>query len=368
MATVLALYFANVKEFVRDRAALFWTLAFPIIFIVLFGVIFNAPSSSYDIGIVNNDTGSVSQQFVQTFTQAKSGSSNLFKVKTYTSQDAALADLRAGKHDMIITLPANLSSDASGNIPAQISVYYDPSKSTSAQIELSVVQGVTTGFAAQYLHAVPILSVQAQSIQTHNLTYIAFLVPGILAMSLMQLGLFGTAPAIVSLRQDGVLRRLGATPLPRWQLLVSQVLLRLTVGIVQTALIIWLGVALFNVQVEGNWLALAGIVLLGALTFVGIGYFIASLAKTVEAASGISSGINFPMMFLSGVFFPVASLASVPVLAVVLKVLPLTYLADALRQITVQGVPDFPLSLDVAVLAGWFLVCALLSVRLFKWE
>jgi ABC-2 type transport system permease protein len=368
VGTVLALYIASVKEFVRDRMAIFWTMAFPVLFIVLFGVIFNAPSSSYDIGIVNNDTGSVGQQFIKTFTDAKSGSSNLFKITTYTSNDAALADLRAGKHDMIVDLPSSLSSAASQNIPAQISVYYDPSKSTSAQIELGVVQGVTSSFAAQYLHAVPILNVQAQSIQTHNLTYIAFLVPGILAMSLMQLGLFGTAPALVSLRQDGVLRRLGATPLPRWKLLISQVLMRLTVGVVQTALIIGIGIAWFNVQVEGSWLALTGVVLLGALTFVGIGYLIASISRTVEAASGISSGVNFPMMFLSGIFFPIASLVSVPVLAVLIKIMPLTYLGDALRQIAVQGVPTFPLAVDVAVLAGWFIVCAALSVRFFKWE
>ena len=368
MSTVIALYIANIKEFVRDRAAIFWTMAFPVLFIVLFGIIFNAPSSSYDIGIVNLDTGTLGGQFVQTFKNVESSGTNLFKVTTYTSLDPALSDLKAGKHDMVIVVPSTLTADAASPNPDQIPVYYDPSKSSSAQIELSVVQGVITGYSAQYLHSVPHLNIQQQSIQTHNLTYIAFLVPGILALSLMQLGLFGTAPAIVSLRQDGVLRRLGATPLPRWMLLTSQVMLRLTIGIVQTALIIGIGYEWFNVQVEGNWFAFIGIVLLGALTFVGIGYFIASIARTVEAASGISSGINFPMMFLSGVFFPVASLASVPVLAVIIKLLPLTYLGDALRQITVSGVPDFPLAVDIAVLAGWFIVCSLLSIRFFKWE
>ena len=102
--------------------------------------------------------------------------------------------------------------------------------------------------------------------------------------------------------------------------------------------------------------------------FVGIGYFIASIARTVESASGITSAINFPMMFLSGIFFPIASLASVPILALIIKIMPLTYLGDALRQIAVQGVPNFPIWTDIAVLAGWFIVCAALSIRLFKWE
>lgn len=368
MSTVLTLYRASLKEFVRDRAALFWTLAFPILFIVLFGIIFKAGSSTYNIGIVNSDAGGVGQGLVQTFKDSKSGDANVFKVQTYGTQDDAVAALKAGKQDLVLVIPASLSETATSPQPATVDVFYDPSHSTSAQIELGLVQGIITQYAAEHLQSVPKLSAVPQSIQTHNLSAIDFLVPGILAMSLMQLGLFGTAPALVSLRQDGVLRRLGATPLPRWMLLASQVLLRLTIGLTQTALIIGLGVAAFDMHIEGNWLALLGLVLLGAVAFIGMGYLIASLARSVESASGITSAVNFPMMFLSGIFFPIASLAGVPVLAIIIKLLPLTYLGDALRQITVQGAPDFPLALDIGVLAAWAIVCGLLSARLFKWE
>ena len=136
--------------------------------------------------------------------------------------------------------------------------------------------------------------------------------PGILAMSLMQLGLFATATPLVSLREEGVLRRLGATPLPRWQLISGQLLMRLTIGMAQAVLIVGISVAAFNVRVQGNFLALAGLTLLGALTFIGMGYLIAALARSVESAGGISSAINFPMMFLSGIFFPLAFLPAFP--------------------------------------------------------
>jgi ABC-2 type transport system permease protein len=368
MTTVLSLYVASLKEFVRDRMTIFWTLAFPILFIVLFGIIFNAGSSTYNIGIANQDTGTLGSALVQTFKDDRSGGNSIFKVQTYTTQDDAVNALKAGKQDLVLVVPADLNEAASSPASTTLDVFYDPTKSTSAQIELGLVQGVISGFAAQNLQSLPKLSAVPQTITTHNLTAIDFLIPGILAMSLMQLGLFGTAPPLVSLRQDGVSRRLGATPLPRWTLLASQVLLRLTIGLTQTALIIGLGVAAFNMHVEGNWLALLGMVVLGALAFVGLGYLIASFARTVEAASGITSAINFPMMFLSGIFFPIASLVSVPVLAVVIKLLPLTYLGDALRQITVQGAPDFPLTVDIAVLAGWFIVCSLLAIRFFRWE
>ncbi len=368
MSMVFSLYIASLKEFVRDRMTIFWTLAFPILFIVLFGIIFSVGSTTYNIAIVNADTGSLGSTLVQTFKDEKSGKAHLFSVQTFNTQDDALNSLKAGKQDLVLVIPSNLSDNAASPIPTTLSVFYDPTKSASAQIGLGLVQGIITGFAAQHLHSIPKLSAVPQSISTHNLSAIDFLIPGILAMSLMQLGLFGTAPAIVSLRQDGVLRRLGATPLPRWALLVSQVLMRLTIGFVQTALIIGLGVAAFNMHVVGNWFALIGIVLLGALAFVGMGYLIAAFARTVDAASGITSAVNFPMMFLSGIFFPVASLFGIPVLAIIIKIMPLTYLGDALRQIIVQGAPDFPLTVDIAVLAGWFIVCSLIAIRFFRWE
>ena len=100
--------------------------------------------------------------------------------------------------------------------------------------------------------------------------------------------------------------------------------------------------------------------------FISLGYLIAALARTVESANGISQAINFPMMFLSGIFFPLAFL---PVfLTPVVKALPLTYLGDAFRQVAVGSVPQFPLMVDVLVLAGWTVVCSLLAARFFKWE
>ncbi len=225
---------------------------------------------------------------------------------------------------------------------------------------------VLEGFNRAATNAVPPLALAMNSITSHTLRSIDFLMPGILAMSLMQLGLFATATPLVSLREEGVLRRLGATPLPRWQLISGQLLMRLTIGMTQAALIVGISVAAFDVQIQGNVLALAGLTLLGALTFIGMGYLIAAIAKSVESASGISSAINFPMMFLSGIFFPLALLPAF--LAPVVRAMPLTYLADAFRQVTIGGAQTFPMWLDITVLAAWGLVCTALAARFFKWE
>src|SRR5690348_813528 len=362
MTTVLSLYRASLKEFIRDRAAMFWTLAFPLLFIVLFGVIFSGGGSpNYTVGLVNQDTGQVGTQLAQAFKSVKA-----FDVKNGT-MDNELDNLKKGQLDMVIVIPSGLSDAAQAKQPAQVQMYYDPSKNqANGQIMANIVQQVIAGFNQGLTQVTPPLQLTQNSVNTHDLRTIDFLMPGILAMSLMQLGLFGTATPLVSLRQEQVLRRLGATPLPRWQLLASQVLMRLTIALVQTGLILALSVWVFKVEIQGNILAVLGLVVLGAVAFVSMGYLVAAISKTVDAANGITSAVNFPMMFLSGIFFPLAAL---PIfLTPIVRALPLTYLGDALRQVLTGGTPAFSIWLDVAVLAAWTLVCSLLAVRLFKWE
>ncbi|HKW23212.1 MAG TPA: ABC transporter permease [Ktedonobacterales bacterium] len=362
MSTIFSLYFANLKEFMRDRAAIIWTLAFPLIFIVLFGVIFGGNSApNYTVGIVNEDSGPVSQQLVGAFRKIPS-----FKIET-GSRDAELNKLKQGNVDMVIVIPAGLGESVARQQTATIQMYDDPSTGQAdSQIKESIVQAIVADINKAATNAVPPLALQTNSILSQQLTYVDFLVPGILAMALMQLGLFGTATPLVTLREEQVLRRLGATPLPRWHLLASQVLLRLTIALVQTGLILALSVWIFKVQIQGNILAVLGLVVLGAVAFVSLGYLVAAISKSVDAANGITSAVNFPMMFLSGIFFPLAALPLF--LTPIVRALPLTYLGDALRQIMMGGTPAFPMWVDLAVLAAWTLVCSLLAVRLFKWE
>jgi ABC-2 type transport system permease protein len=362
MSTVLSLYIANMKEFIRDRAAMFWTLAFPIFFIVLFGAIFSGSGSpSYNVGIVNQDGGQAGDALVTSFNHVKA-----FSIKTGT-YESKLNDLKQGNLDLVIVIPAGLSASVAAGNSAQVQMYLDPSKNaTDAQIEIGTVEQTLAIYNQTIKPYAPPLTLATNSIASHTLRSIDFLMPGILAMSLMQLGLFATATPLVSLREEGVLRRLGATPLPRWQLLMGQVFMRLTIAIVQAALIIGISVEAFHVQIQGNYMALAGLILLGAATFIGLGYLIASFARSVESAGGISTAVNFPMMFLSGVFFPLALMPAF--LAPFIRVLPLTYLADAIRQVTVGSAPSFPMWVDVSVLAGWAVVCIAISSRFFKWE
>nr|MBA2254732.1 ABC transporter permease [Chloroflexota bacterium] len=212
----------------------------------------------------------------------------------------------------------------------------------------------------------PALAVGSRPLQAEeDLTAAAYFVPSILAMALMQLGVFAAIP-LAAQREKLILKRLGATPLRRWALVGSNIVMRLLIAAVQAAIIIGIGMVLFDVQVIGSLLLVAGLVALGALTFTAIGYVIASYARTEESANALTSVVQFPLMFLSGIFFPIDFMPEF--LRPVAAIMPLTYLGDALRQVMVGGTPYVALGIDVAVLAVWLVVSFAISARFFRWQ
>ena len=184
-------------------------------------------------------------------------------------------------------------------------------------------------------------------------------------MSLMQLGLFGGLQ-FLSLREKGIIRGLGVTPLPRSVLLSSEILLRLIMALVQTFIIIFIGKIVFDVQIVGNLLQVAGIVILGALTFISFGYMLISFANSEESGQGLFQVVQFPMMFLSGIFFPINIMPDY--IKPVVKAIPLTYLGDALRQTMVGASAEYAMQTNILVLLGWLLATMLISVKLWRWE
>ena len=142
--------------------------------------------------------------------------------------------------------------------------------------------------------------------------------------------------------------------------------MRLLIAVLQTAIIVSVGSALYHVQVAGSWLVIGGLVLLGSLTFIALGYVIGSFASTEDAANGMTSIVQFPLMFLSGTFFPIDAMPDA--LKTVARALPLTYLGDGLRQAMVDGTPFSPLWVCVAFLVVWLVVCFGIAARFFKWQ
>ena len=360
MKTLLLLTVANIKSLVRDRAALFWAIFFPIMFVFLFGWIFSGSGDSKTaVGFVDEDNTPVSISLHQAF-----GSVNLLDLHVGSWADEKAA-MERGDISAIIVIPTGTGAAVLAKQPTIIALYTDPSQSQTSQVVQQVVGQVANYTNLGLAGAFPILGVKQQTLSSNNISSVAYLVPSILAMALMQLGVFAAIP-LVQQREKGILKRIGATPLARWKLVGSNVLLRLILAIVDAVVILGIGLLFFNVQILGNLLAVAGLVLLGAGTFLALGFLMASFLKTEEQAQGVVQVVQMPMMFLSGIFFPFAFMPGF--LQSIARFLPLTYLGDGLRQIMVHGTPVAPLGMDVAILAGWLVVCLGISIRSFRWE
>ena len=210
-----------------------------------------------------------------------------------------------------------------------------------------------------------LVTLQAETLQTENINFISYFVPSMLGLSVMQVGIFAAIPLVAD-REKLILKRLAATPLRRWQLVGSNVLMRLLIALAQAVIIVAVGSIFFGVEITGSLALTAFFVILGSVTFLALGYVIASFASTEDSANGMTSVVQFPMMFLSGTFFPIQAMPDA--LQAVARLIPLTYLADALRQVMVGGVPFATLGVCAGVLLGWLVVCFAIASRKFRWQ
>lgn len=361
MKGFMQLVSANAKDIIRDRMSIFWFLAFPILFILLFGTIFgsNQDSTKYSVGLVVEGRSPVG-----TAVQSAFQSIPVFELHQ-GSKDKELKALKAGKRLIVVIVPRN-SAPVNGNLrPLEIPVYYDPGKITTAQILINSVKEVLAETERRMAGTPKLIAVKPVKAEVNQLKNIDYLLPGILAMALMQLGLFG-ALNFVSLRERKIIRRLGATPLPRSMMVWSEIVVRLGMAIIQTIVIILIGYFTFKVTITGNILLVLAMVLLGSGVFIALGYFLVNFTKTEESAQGLIQVFQFPMMFLSGIFFPIEILPKF--LKPIVNMLPLTYLGDILRYVMVGLPSTYGFWTDLAVLTGWFVVALALGVKFFKWE
>lgn len=360
MKTYFELVKANAKNMFRDRMVLFWFLAFPALFILLFGTIFSTDTniSDFPIGLVGDD-GEVNRALRSALEQT-----GAFTIHTGSGEDE-LEALQEGSRHLVILLPAESDTLLARGEQVEIAFYYDQQNQTMNQVLISSVSEILQEIERVMTGRPQVFVISSEAVQANNLRGIDFLIPGVLAMALMQLGLFGSMQ-IVGLRERKVLRQLNVTPLPRGLLIASEVTVRLFLAMVQTMLILVMGHFIYKIEVAGSWPVLIGIVILGAAVFVSFGYMLICFVKSEESGYGIIQLVQFPMMFLSGIFFPIEVMPDF--IKPVMKAIPLTYLADLLRQEITGWAPLHTPATNLAVLGGWLIVSLAVAIRFFRWE
>ncbi len=358
------LLIASLKMYFRNRTAIFFSLFFPMVFITVFGLIFKNNSSTFKIDIVNLSGTTMATQFEQTLKDKVTA----FKIKD-ASADQASRDLDKGDADLTVTLPENFGQTAkNGRVtPSQIIAHFNAERPGNGQAAAQILSEITSATNDQITKAPKVISVEASGVKTKNLTYIDFLLPGMIGLSVMQIGIFSVAFGFVSYKTTGTLRRLQATPIHPGSFLAAQGLTRLIMAVLQTILLATVGVVAFGFHLSpASWAAFIALSLIGSAVFQLFGFSIAGWAKNEDQAQPVAQLIQFPMMFLSGTFFPRDGFP--PVLQFVTGYLPLTYLADALRHVANDGATLWAVRSDVLGLLVWGVIMGFVAVRVFSWE
>ena len=349
------LTWSTIKMWSRDRASLFWTFFLPLVIMVIFGLLNFGELGKVDLGIVDHAGNDASAQLLD-------GLSELDALRiTVGEEGAERAALADGRRDVVVILPADF-----GQAGAAVTALYHQGRASEYQVGIGIMRSAIAELNFAITGAERVVTLETQGVAARDLGYIDFLMPGVIGMSIMQLGLFSVAFSFVTMKREGVLRRLLATPLNPATLLVAQVVTRLIVVIVQTLILAGVAIFLFGAEFAGNFFAVLLAAALGGAVFLALGFAVSGWARSEQQAAPLANVVSLPMMFLSGVFFSRDVLPEI--LQRITDYLPLTYLVEAIRGMTVQGdsiVAQWPNFLGMAV---WLVVAFIIANRTFRWE
>ena len=354
----LTLTVASLKMYFRDRQALFWSLLLPLMFMIIFGLMNFGSLGRVDLGVVDLADNSVSQGVLSALEEIEA-----LAVSHESDRESARAAVEQGNRDLVLVIPAGFGPS---DEPLALEVLFNEARARESEVGFTVLRQVFDELSFSMTDAQRLFVIDPTPAGDRNLRYIDFLMPGIVAMSIMQMGLFSVAFAFVQLKRQGILRRLLATPMRPASFIFAYVVTRLTVSILQTGVLVGVAVLFFDVQIAGNVFAIFLLALIGGAVFIGLGFAVSGWARSEETAAPIANVIALPMIFLSGVFFPREAMPDI--LETVTEYLPLTYLADSLRSVSVDGAALSSQWVGLAGLAVWLVVTYVAAVKLFRWE
>jgi len=327
------------REFLREPEAMFWVFIFPILLAAGLGVAFrNRPADVLKVA-------TVTPQLAQALRQDK-----LLDVQQL-SAPAAEEALRTGK----IALLAEPGADGA------VVYRYDDTNPEGRTARMLADRAVEKAAGR-----VDPVAAADRLLREPGSRYIDFLIPGLLGMNLMGSAIWGMGFAIVDARRRKLMKRLIATPMPRPYYLLSFLLSRLVMLVIEVGFLLGFGVLVFKVPARGSVIDLAAICVLTSLSFGALGLLIASRVKTIEAASGLMNLVMMPMWIVSGVFFSAQRFPDV--VQPLIKALPLTAAIDALRANMLQGAGLAQVSGQLLVLSVWLVVCFPIALKLFRWR
>lgn len=354
------------KGYIRSRIGAFFSLIFPVILILLFGAIFSGGSSGpATVYIQNQDGGPVSTQLVSALNGTAfvhNSTWPIILVNVPTDQNFSKYLLDHSASDGIV-IPAGFSGSIASGKTVNLTVYGNPTSTTSAVVS-GVARGVADAFNLAVVHGTPILGLASVTAASPSYKYIDFLVPGLIGFSVLTSPMFALVNISSEYKRDKIFKLLSLTPLTKTEWLLSKIIWYILLTVLSFVLMSAAGIIIFGAHISFTW-GIVPFLLLGPFMFVSLGMLVGTVSNSPESAAVVGNLITFPMMFLSGTFFPVSSMPMY--LQSVAHVLPLFYVIDGLNDVMIYGNYG-PAYVDLGILLVLSVVIFGLAVRLFKWR
>ncbi len=345
MRIYLSFTIAASKMFFRRKSSIFWSLFFPVVTMLVLGNAGFIGYSAPNVGLFSTTANEIIDELK---------SSKSITIREYQSKDNALEALEKGTLSALITLNPDskfIVTTRDGDLA-----------------EKEVVENFVFRIINQDID--PINNVSSDIAKMNYQGYKGFIVPGIAAMAIMQNGIFSVVFTLLSYKNQGVLKRLKAAPISPSHFIVGHLISRVSIIILQTFILLIMGVFVLGVSVgQGSFLAWLNILFLsflGGILFLAIGLAISSLSPNEDSAPALANLVTFPMLFLSGVFFPIDFLPKI--ISYISNILPLTHLAEGIRLSALYGNSTFSTIPQLGITLAWLALSFFICAISFKWE
>ena len=362
----------------RHPARLVSILAFPIIMILLFGYGMGGEMTDLPIVVVSQSHGDLTDLTLDTIKDTET----YHVVEVVDDIDEGKQRVDNAEVKAAIILPSDYDKDSSQQ--KSVTLYLDSSDQMASQILESSTQGIFYRLSNMVASQTSVSTKDADiepsimhslnnfkdDISLHinriygNIKYIDFLVPAILGMTIMMSCMMGMGSTIAGERETGELARLFMTPTSVSTVIGGKIAAKLLIELVRALILIFMAVLLFHVSIKGGFLQTFIVLVIGALCFVGFGIMLSARTQTQEDYAQISLPFSMPMMFVSGVFYPIETMPWI--LQKLAYIFPLTYLNDAMRGIMLKGQTLGDVWVDLVVLLGFTILFFIIGVKRFN--
>jgi ABC-2 type transport system permease protein len=338
--------------FVRDKTALFFTILFPLMFLVLFGAIFADQGASRSSVVQIGDVA-----LLDSIPAAQRGPvDEVLEIERTADREAALEQVRSGEADAAVE-----------EVGSQVVLHF----SAADQVKAATVRGLFNSLVQSANLAAtgdpPTYNLQAQQVEDESLETIQYLTPGLLGWAIATGAMFGAALTLVTWRQKKILRRLRLSPVSSATIASARVGVSIVIALAQAAIFIAVAsIPFFGLRLSDSWWMAIPLIFAGTLAFLALGLLAGSFSKTPEAASAVANLIVLPMAFLSGAFFPLEGAPSW--LQTVSRTLPLRHLVDGMLDVMVRGQGPAAVLPQLGILLAFAVVVGAIAVALFRWE